>query len=59
LDEEMSKTSGFGSAKWFWPSIFAQFANAGERHKQSYVPATEECDKYNLAAVPCFLIGQS
>jgi hypothetical protein len=55
----MSKTSQFGSAKWFWPRIFAQFANAGKRHKKSSVPATKEYDKYNLAAVPCFLVGQS
>jgi hypothetical protein len=26
------KPCWFGSAKWFWPSIFAQFAEAGERH---------------------------
>jgi hypothetical protein len=28
------KTSRFGSAKWFWPSIFAQFAQAGEKAQQ-------------------------
>jgi hypothetical protein len=26
------ETCWFGSAKWFWPSIFAQFAEAGKRH---------------------------
>jgi hypothetical protein len=25
-------TCWFGLAKWFWPNIFAQFAEAGKRH---------------------------
>jgi len=29
------KTCQFGSAKWFWPSIFVQFAEAGERHSKA------------------------
>jgi hypothetical protein len=24
-----------GSAKWFWPTIFAQFAEAGKRHSNA------------------------
>jgi len=34
------KTCRFGSAKWFWPDIFAQFAEAGKRHnKAEHLPA--------------------
>jgi hypothetical protein len=29
LDKEKSKHAGFALAKWFWPSSFAQFAEAG------------------------------
>jgi hypothetical protein len=32
LEEEKVKTCRFGSAKWFWHSIFPQDAEAGERH---------------------------
>jgi hypothetical protein len=28
------KTCQFGSAKWFWPSILAHFAEAGKRHSK-------------------------
>jgi hypothetical protein len=31
----------FGYTEWFWASIFAQLAEAGER-QQSCAPATEE-----------------
>jgi hypothetical protein len=32
------KTCRFGGAKWFWPSIFVHFAEAGEKHtKTSYL----------------------
>jgi hypothetical protein len=34
------KTCQFGSARWLWPSIFAQFAES----QQSKVPAREECN---------------
>jgi hypothetical protein len=29
------KTCQFGSAKWFWASIFAQFADTGKRHNKA------------------------
>jgi hypothetical protein len=29
------KTCQFGSAKWFWPSIFAQDAKVGKRHSRA------------------------
>jgi len=49
------KKSGFGSAKWFWPSIFAQFSQAGKKAQQNLIiPATEHCNKYDLTAAPCF-----
>jgi hypothetical protein len=34
------KTCQFGSARWLWPSIFAQFAES----QQSTAPAREECN---------------
>jgi hypothetical protein len=34
--------SRFGSAKWFWPSIFAHFAGAaGKKAQQSLTPAVD------------------
>jgi len=39
LDEEKS-TCWFGSAKWFWSSIIAQFAEAGKSHSKA--PARED-----------------
>jgi len=35
------KTCRFGAAKWFWPSIFVHFAEAGERHNQNLTPAVD------------------
>jgi hypothetical protein len=36
------KISRFGSAKWFWPSIFAHFAGAaGKKAQQSLIPAVD------------------
>ncbi len=36
------KISRFGSAKWFWPSIFAHFAGAaGKKAQQSLTPAVD------------------
>jgi hypothetical protein len=29
------KSCCFGSAKWFWPNVFAQFAEAGKRHSKA------------------------
>jgi hypothetical protein len=29
------KTSQFGSAKWFWSSTFAKFAEAAKRHNKA------------------------
>jgi hypothetical protein len=29
------KACQIGSAKWFWPSIFAQFSEAGKRHSKT------------------------
>jgi hypothetical protein len=40
--------------KWFWPSIFAEFAQAGEKAQQNLIPAREQCNKYDLTAAPCF-----
>jgi hypothetical protein len=48
LDEEK-----FGSANWFKPGIFTQFAEAGKRHSK-VTPATEECNNYDPTAAPCF-----
>jgi hypothetical protein len=31
LDEEKSKHASLAQQKWFWPNIFAQFAEAGKR----------------------------
>jgi hypothetical protein len=47
------KKSRFGSAKWLWPSIFAQFAQAGKKAQQNLIPAREHCNKYDLTAAPC------
>jgi len=38
----------------FGPSTFAQFAEAGKRHRKALTPAREECNKYDLIAAPCF-----
>jgi hypothetical protein len=34
--------------------MFAQFAEAGERRSKAFVPAREECNKYDLTADPYF-----
>jgi hypothetical protein len=31
----LAQQNGFGPAKWFWPSIFAQHAEAGDRHSKA------------------------
>ncbi len=35
LDEEKVYIWRFGSVKWFWPSIFAHFSEAGKRHSKA------------------------
>jgi hypothetical protein len=43
LEEEKSKhVGGFGSEKWFWLSMCAQFAEAGKRTQQSITPADDD-----------------
>jgi hypothetical protein len=40
LDEEKSKYVWLGLAKWFWPTIFAQFAQASKmNNKVACAPA--------------------
>jgi hypothetical protein len=34
----------FDSAKWFWPSIFAQFPEASKRHSKAFTPAVDWLD---------------
>lgn len=46
------KTCHFGSAKWFWPSIFAEFVEAVKRRSKAVHPAREECDNYDLHVAP-------
>jgi hypothetical protein len=53
LDEEKSKFPRFGSGKWFWLSITAQFAVAGE----CAVLCRKECNKYDLTSVQWFLLA--
>jgi hypothetical protein len=48
------KMCRFGSGKWFFCCIVGQFAEAGNKPQQSCTPATEEYDKYDLSADPCF-----
>jgi hypothetical protein len=36
------KTCTFGSAKWFWPSIFAQCVQLLKKAQRSLTPACEE-----------------
>jgi hypothetical protein len=50
--KKCQKHPGLAQQNGFGPAFL--HTNAGKRHKQSSVPATEECDKYNLAAVPWF-----
>jgi hypothetical protein len=38
------KTCWFVSVKWFWPSIFAQDAEAGKRHSKTLTPAVDWLD---------------
>jgi hypothetical protein len=46
---EKSTYAGFGWGKWFFSSIFVQFARP--------LPAREECNKYDLTASPCFWLA--
>jgi hypothetical protein len=48
------KTCRFGSAKWFWPSVFAQFAEAGKMHIKVVHLPEKSVNKYDLTAAPCF-----
>jgi hypothetical protein len=47
--------------KWFFPlQIFGQLGEADNKAQQKCAHATEECNRYDLTADPCFLsIGQS
>jgi len=36
--ENMLVWALFGSAEWFWPSIFAQLAESGEGNKVMHLP---------------------
>jgi hypothetical protein len=53
LDEEKSKLAGLAYQKWYWQSIFAQFAEANKREHQSLTLVREECNKHDLTASPC------
>jgi len=49
-----SKTCQFGSAKWFWPSICAQFGKAGKRDNKSLTLTREEYNKCDMIGASCF-----
>ncbi len=55
------KTCWFGSTKWFWLSISAQFAEAGKRHKQKGTSALDRLNSLigtswcDISSLPPFL----
>jgi len=55
LHEEKSKYARFGSGKWFWLSITAQFVVAGKCGRCA-VHWRKESNKYDLTTVQCFLL---
>jgi hypothetical protein len=56
LDEEKPKHAHSAQQNWFWPHISVRFEKKG-KPKQSITHAREECNKYDLTAAPCFLLG--
>jgi hypothetical protein len=51
------KTCLFGSTKWFWARISAQFAEYGKLKGPVKINTWEECNKYDLTTIRCFWLA--
>jgi len=43
--------------KWLFSCKCGQLAEAGNKAQQKCVPATKECNRYDLTADPCFRLA--
>jgi hypothetical protein len=57
LDEETSKDAALNGENGFEQAYLHSLLRL-EKGNQRCAPARKECNKYDLTAAPCFLIGQ-